>query len=1134
MLTETSPTYQFPDGEEATRQASPYEKIIDSLPVAVYTCDKDGYITYYNTAAAVLWGHRPRIGEDRWCGSWKIYGPDGITPLLPDQYPMAITLKEGRKVTGEEILIECPDGTRKNILPSPEPILDALGNITGAVNTLLDITERKTAEKQQAMLAAIVESAEDAIVSKTLEGIITSWNLGAEKLFGYTAEEIIGQPVSKLIPADRIDEEPLILKRLKKGEKVEHFETKRVTKTGELLDISLTISPIRDNKGFIIGASKIARNITAAKLLRNALQESEERLRMAAESTQLGTWEYYPQTQKLVWSEKCKAIYGLPADREPDNQFVADHNYAGDREYIHQEVQKAMDPDGDGDLQMEYRVIRPGDKQLRWLKVHGKMHFAGRQPERFLGTMLDITDSKVAEKQQATLAAIVESAEDAIVSKTLEGIVTSWNRGAEKLFGYTAEEMTGQPITRLIPADHIEEEPLILERLKKGETVEHFETKRITKTGKLLDISLTISPIRDSKGTIIGASKIARDITAGKLLLEALREREERLRMASESTQLGTWEYQPLTGKLNWSDECRNIYGVPAGLEVDYSFFSDHIFPADKAYAQSEIQKAMDPAGQGNYNVQYRIIRHSDGQTRWIRTQGKVYFNSSNGQAERFIGTVLDITEQKMHEQELKDSVELFQTMADNAPAMIWMSGTDRFNDYFNKTWLEFTGKTIGQESNEGWLKGVHPDDMQKCIDTYAQALEEQKGFYTEYRLLRHDGQYRWISDNCVPRFSPKGKFLGFISACMDIDDQKRSEEKILASELLFKTISNVSPVGLWMTDTGGKNVFVNDTWIEWTGMPVEEQSGTGWLDKVVEEDKIAAPARFRECMEKREKYTTEFRIIRKDGELRWCLTEGSPYYDINGEFAGYAGSVTDITDIKKLEQRKDDFIKMASHELKTPITSIKGYVQLLLNIYEDLNEEKLQAAKTTVKSSLNTISKQVTKLTRLVSELLDLTRIESGKLELHKTGFDPVALVEETVQDARQTTSRHALIIHNDFEGKLYADRDRIAQVLLNLLTNAIKYSPEAGQIEVFINGNKKSVSVSVADYGIGIDKKEQQKIFERFYRVEGKNEQTYPGFGIGLFIASEIIQRHNGSITVKSEKDKGSVFTFTLPTGV
>lgn len=729
-----------------------YPALIDSLPIAIYTCDQQGFITHFNAAAAELWGRKPEKGIDLWSGAWKMFRLNG-TPLLPDECPMAVTVKEKKDISSDEVILERPDGSRRFIKINPRTIVDTAGNFAGAVSLLMDVTGTKVVNEELERLSAIIQGSEDAIISKTLDGIITSWNPAAEKLFGYKENEMIGQPILKLIPGELRDEEPMIIDKLKRGERVEHFETKRLTKTGEQLDISLTISPIRNSEGKIIGASKIARNVTTQKRLNEALRHSDERFRMAI-----------------------------------------------------------------------------------------------------------------------------------------------------------------------------------------------------------------------------------------------------------ESTNLGTWEFQPITGTLSWSEECCRIFNVPADTVIDYQFFSKHVIPEDATFVENSIQKALDPSGARLLDIEYRIKRSGDGVIRWVKSAGRTYFNDQN-QAARFIGTILDITQQKQEEQALKDSLELFQTMADNVPAMIWMSGTDKFNDYFNKTWLQFSGRTREQESNDGWLQGVHPEDREKCNDVYRTALKKQEGFYLEYRLRRFDGEFRWIADNCVPRLSPTGEFAGFISACID------------------------------------------------------------------------------------------------------------------------------ISELKKLEQRKDDFIKMASHELKTPITSIKGYVQLLLSIYEESNEEKLRTVQSTVKSSLTTVSKQVSKLTRLISDLLDMSRIETGKLELNNTEFDPVLLVEEAVQDVRHTTSKHSIIIHNDFEGTVQADRDRIAQVLINLLTNAIKYSPSAESIDVYISGDAHSIAISVADYGIGINKGEQTRIFERFYRVEGKNELTYPGFGIGLFIAQEIIQRHGGTILVKSEKDKGSVFTFTLP---
>ncbi len=236
-------------------------QVLDGLPAAIYVTDADGRITYYNDAAAALWGCRPVLGQARWCGSWKLFWPDG-SPMAHDQSPMAVALREGQPVRGLEAIAERPDGTRVAFLAKPTPLQDASGRPVGAVIMLADISDRRDAERAAQQLSALVESAEDAILAKDINGVITSWNSGAQRLFGYTADEVIGKPVTILIPADRLDEEPKILARIRAGERVEHFDTVRRRKDGSLVDIGLTISPIRNAAGRIVGASKIARDIT--------------------------------------------------------------------------------------------------------------------------------------------------------------------------------------------------------------------------------------------------------------------------------------------------------------------------------------------------------------------------------------------------------------------------------------------------------------------------------------------------------------------------------------------------------------------------------------------------------------------------------------------------------------------------------------------------------------------------------------------------------------------------------------------------------------------------------------------------------------------------------------------------------
>lgn len=247
-------------GELATGDG-PFHDILDALPAAVYVTDSAGHITYYNEAAATLWGHRPEPGNSQWCGSWKLYTAEG-EPLPHDQCPVAMALRDRRITQEAELIAERPDGSRVSFMPLPRLLYDESGVISGTVSTLVDLTGHKWAEDYAQRLASIVASSNDAIISKDLNGVITSWNRGAERVFGFTAQEAIGRPVTILIPEDHLDEEPDILERIRRGEMIDQYETVRQHKDGRLLDISLTVSPVRNAEGRITGASKIARDIT--------------------------------------------------------------------------------------------------------------------------------------------------------------------------------------------------------------------------------------------------------------------------------------------------------------------------------------------------------------------------------------------------------------------------------------------------------------------------------------------------------------------------------------------------------------------------------------------------------------------------------------------------------------------------------------------------------------------------------------------------------------------------------------------------------------------------------------------------------------------------------------------------------
>lgn len=256
--------------EQATEPLSPdfFRDMVDNLSAAVYATDAEGHLTYYNEAAAQFWGFRPELGVAQWCGSWGLYWPDG-RPLPYDECPMALTLKEGRPVRGFEVVAERPDGIRVPFMPFPSPIFDISGRLIGGVNLLVDITQRKQAELNNQRLIAIIEGSDDAIISKDLNSIVTSWNRGAERIFGYSQDEMVGESITTIIPAERLDEEQTILEKLRNREKIEHYETVRRRKDGTLIDISLTVSPLIDSNGQVVGASKIARDITDQRKARD-------------------------------------------------------------------------------------------------------------------------------------------------------------------------------------------------------------------------------------------------------------------------------------------------------------------------------------------------------------------------------------------------------------------------------------------------------------------------------------------------------------------------------------------------------------------------------------------------------------------------------------------------------------------------------------------------------------------------------------------------------------------------------------------------------------------------------------------------------------------------------------------------
>jgi len=284
--------------------------MINALPAAVYTTDAEGRLTHFNQACIELSGRVPKLGSDKWCVTWKLYYPDGRR-MPHEECPMAIAIKTGQVIRDAEAIAERPDGSRICFIPYPTPLRDVTGRIVGGVNMLIDITERKRAEAAALRLAAIVQSSHDAIAAKDINGVVTDWNQSAERIFGYKAKEIIGNSILMLIPPERQSEESEILRKIRSGRSIDHYETIRSRKDGTLLDVALTISPIKDRDGKIIGVSKIARDITKQKKTERLLTEQARLLDLTNEAILIRDHE----DRVTYWNRGAQELYGYsPAE----------------------------------------------------------------------------------------------------------------------------------------------------------------------------------------------------------------------------------------------------------------------------------------------------------------------------------------------------------------------------------------------------------------------------------------------------------------------------------------------------------------------------------------------------------------------------------------------------------------------------------------------------------------------------------------------------------------------------------------------------------------------------------------------------------------------------------------------------
>jgi PAS domain S-box-containing protein len=656
----------------------------------------------------------------------------------------------------------------------------------------------------------------------------------------------------------------------------------------------------------------------------------------------------------------------------------------------------------------------------------------------------------MADDREEELLRSVAPSDDAIISKTLDGVIRTWNVGAERLFGYTAAEAIGRPITLIIPPERHTEEEVILARLRRGERIDHYETVRVARDGRRLDIALTVSPMRDATGLVIGAAKVARDIT-----------------------------------------------------------------------------------------------------------------------------------ERKRAEEGLRDSERRFRLLAETVPLVVWTAAPDGTITYANERWYEYTGLTPEQNARHWHELVLHPEDQARCLEAWARALRDGSEYEVEVRNRRRDGVYRWFVTRAVPTRDAAGQVVQWFGTTTDIDDRKRAEQ---TSRFLADASTALAELTDYQSTLHKVAVLAVPYFADWCAVDMREPDGSVRRLAVAHADPAKVelarelmrryppdpaaprglmrvlrtgepdwmPAIPEELLEQVTRDAEHLRIIRELGLRSYICVPLKSHGGLLGALTfvtAESGRVYDTGDLRAAEdlahraviaienanllaalretdRRKDEFLALLAHELRNPLAPLRNGLQVL-RLVGGLPE--------VVAQTRDMMDRQLSHMVRLVDDLLDVSRISRGKLELRRAQVRLADVLTSAVESASPLIEEggHKLEVSLPEEPiVLDADLTRLAQVFANLLTNSAKYTAPGGRIRVAARREGAAVVVSVHDNGIGIPTEMLTEVFNMFSQVDRSMERTSGGLGIGLALVKGLVEMHGGTVTADSPgPGGGSTFTVRLP---
>ncbi len=1042
-----------------------------SIGDAVIATDAQGRVTFMNEVAQGLTGWK--LGEAVGRELRQVFQIVNEETRDEVESPVVRVIRE-RRIVGlaNHTMLIAKDGTEVPIDDSGAPMIDEEGTLTGVVLVFRNITERRQAEDVRRQLASIVESSVDAIIGKTLDGIIKSWNKSAERLYGYSAEEVIGRPISILVPPDRPEEIPNILSRLRRGESVEHFETKRVKKNGEVIDIALTISPIMNAEGIISGAATIARNITERKLAEEALSKSKERLRQALEAARMGTWEWNIQTGAITWSETLEPLHGLPPGTfggsfEDFNQLV----HPEDREFLQQSVTEALEQGTNYDI--EFRVVWP-DGSIHWMDGKG-LAFKDETGKavRMTGLAMDITDRKQAEEAlragEERYRAFVRNSSEAIWRFELEepvsidlpedeqidicyrhGYLAECNDAMAEMYGFaSAKEIIGARLGDLLVRDDPNNIAFLRAFIRSGYRLTEAESHELDKDGNPKYFLNNLVGIIEGRKLLRGWGT-QRDITERKLSEDALRESEARFRHVVEANIVGV-SFSTFDGKItDANDAYLKMVGYTREELLAGLVRWDEMTPPEYKHLDERAIKEIKKSGVCTPFEKEHLRR--DG-TRVPILIGSARMNETSQDCVSFI---VDLTEQKR---------------AANRTALL-------------------------QTLTAAFSESLTPAQVASAVLTHGlNALGAHAG---SVALLSNGGGELEILD--AVGFPPERieKWRRFpVTSVAPLAEAVRTGEMVLieslqARESRYPELSALQAVNNSQA-LAAVPLIVEGRITGAMGMTFREIQG------FEEDDRAFMLAIARLCAQAIERA----RLYQAERRMR--------------------------AEAEEANRTKDEFLATLSHELRTPLTAMLGWTRML-------RMEMLDEA--TSAHALETVERNAKAQAQLIEDLLDVSRIITGKLRLDVRPMELLPVIEAAIDAVRPAADAKNIELQTALDplaGLVSGDPNRLQQIVWNLLSNAVKFTNRGGQVKIGLERVDSHVEISVSDTGQGITPDFLPYVFDRFRQADGSTTRLHGGLGLGLAIVRHLVELHGGTVRAQSSGEgQGATFNVQLPLSV